>query len=78
MTNTSISTLDSVDLRTVWANEAQHFTPWLAESENLERLGEALRLTLAPHGTEQAVGRFSADILCRRLDGGAMTVLGRD
>jgi len=33
-------------------------------------LGEALGLTLEPHGIEQAVGGFSADILCRRLDGG--------
>ena len=71
MTDIAISTLESVDLRTVWANEAEHFTPWLAQTENLARLGEALGLTLEPHGTEQAVGGFSADILCRRLDGGS-------
>lgn len=70
MPDTAISTLESVDLRKVWAEEAQHFTPWLAQSENLARLGEALGLTLEPHGTEQAVGGFSADILCRRLEGG--------
>ncbi|MCY4110822.1 MAG: DUF4268 domain-containing protein [Chloroflexi bacterium] len=70
MPDVAISTLESVNLRTVWAEEAQHFTPWLAQSENLARLGEALGLTLEPHGTEQAVGGFSADILCRRLDGG--------
>ena len=71
MDDIAISTLESVDLRTVWADEAQHFTPWLAQSDNLARLGEALGLTLEPHGTEQAVGGFSADILCRRLDGGS-------
>ena len=71
MPNTSISRLEPEDLRTVWADEAQHFTPWLAQSENLALLGEALGLTLEPHGTEQAVGGFSADILCRRLDGGS-------
>ena len=60
-----------MNLRTVWANEAEHFTPWLAQADNLARLGEALGLTLEPHGTEQAVGGFSADILCRRLDGGS-------
>ena len=63
--------MNPLNLRTVWANEAEHFTPWLAQSENLARLGEALGLTLEPHGTEQAVGGFSADILCRRLDGGS-------
>ena len=71
MPDPKISTLEPVDLRTVWADEAQHFTPWLAESENLTRLGDALGLTLEPRGTEQAVGSFSADILCRRLDGGS-------
>ena len=71
MSDAAISTLETVNLRTVWADEAQHFTPWLALSENLARLGEALGLTLEPHGTEQAVGGFSADILCRRLDGGS-------
>ena len=70
MPDTEISTLEPVNLRTVWAEEAQHFTPWLAQSENLARLGEALGITMEPHGTEQAVGGFSADILCRRLDGG--------
>ena len=71
MTDAQISTLEPVDLRTVWADEAQHFTPWLARSENLARLEEALDLQLEPRGTEQAVGSFSADILCRRLDGGS-------
>ena len=71
MPEIAISTIESVDLRTVWPEEGQHFTPWLAQSDNLARLGEALGLTLEPHGTEQAVGGFSADILCRRLDGGS-------
>ncbi|MCY4114820.1 MAG: DUF4268 domain-containing protein [Chloroflexi bacterium] len=71
MTDFAISKLESVNLRTVWAEEAQHFTPWLAQPENLARLGEALGLTLEPRGTEQAVGGFSADILCRSLDGGS-------
>ena len=71
MPEIQISTLETVAVRTVWADESQHFTPWLAQSDNLARLGEALGLTLELHGTEQAVGSFSADILCRRLDGGS-------
>ena len=71
MADVLISTLESVDVRTVWPDESRDFTPWLAEPENLTRLGEALGLTLEPRGTEQAVGSFSADILCRRLDGGS-------
>ena len=71
MADVLISTLESVDVRKVWPDESRDFTPWLAEPENLTRLGEALGLTLEPRGTEQAVGSFSADILCRRLDGGS-------
>ncbi len=71
MPDVSISTLESVDVRQVWPDESRDFTPWLAESENLTRLGDALGLTLEPRGTEQEVGSFSADILCRRLDGGS-------
>jgi len=71
MATAPISMLASVDVRTVWPDESSDFTPWLAEPENLTQLGEALGLTLEPRGTEQTVGSFSADLLCRRLDGGS-------
>lgn len=71
MPDSAISSLEPVDLRTVWPDEASDFTPWLADPENLTRLGDELGLTLEPRGTEQPVGSFSADILCRRLDGGS-------
>ncbi|MDE2869208.1 MAG: DUF4268 domain-containing protein [Chloroflexota bacterium] len=71
MPDSAISILEPVDLRTVWPDETSDFTPWLADPENLTRLGDELGLTLEPRGTEQAVGSFSADILCRRLDGGS-------
>ncbi|MDE2902106.1 MAG: DUF4268 domain-containing protein [Chloroflexota bacterium] len=71
MPDAKISTLESVDVRRVWPDESSDFTPWLADPENLTRLGDELGLTLEPRGTEQAVGSFSADILCRRLDGGS-------
>ena len=34
--------LETVDLREIWADESGVFTPWLAEPDNLTRLGEAL------------------------------------
>ena len=71
MPNSAISILEPVDLRTVWPDESSNFTPWLAEPESLTLLGDELGLTLEPRGTEQAVGSFSADIFCRRLDGGS-------
>lgn len=53
--------------REAWADEAQDFTPWLAE--NLDQLGEVVGLTLEAEGTEIAVGPFAADILAKDLEG---------
>ncbi len=38
--------LQPVELRDIWPNEAQDFTPWLAEEENLELLSDTLGLEL--------------------------------
>ncbi len=37
-----LSRLEPVELREVWPDEAQNFTPWLAEEENLILLGKTL------------------------------------
>lgn len=36
---TELGRLERVDARNVWANEATHFTPWLAQEHNLALLG---------------------------------------
>lgn len=63
-----LSRLEEVELREVWPNEAQDFTPWLAEEENLSLLGETLGLKLELDGQEKNVGDFRADILCRNIE----------
>ncbi|MFV0442452.1 MAG: DUF4268 domain-containing protein [Planctomycetaceae bacterium] len=63
----SLSRLEPVDIADVWAHEALDFTPWLARPENIELLGGTLGLELELEGTEQSVGPFKADILCRDL-----------
>ena len=63
-----LGNLESVNIREVWQGEASHFTPWLAEPENLERLGEALAMSLEPVRTETPVGPFNADIVCSDLN----------
>lgn len=52
-----------MDLRAVWPNEAEDFTPWLASPENLRLLGETLGMELDDARTEQSVGTYSADIV---------------
>lgn len=58
-----LGNLVKVEARNVWPNEATNFTPWLASSENINRLGVAIGLELEVEHTEVAVGPFSADIV---------------
>jgi len=57
--------ISSVDLREVWTSEDKHLTPWLAQAENLELLGEALGIDLQLEAQEKDVGPFRADLLCK-------------
>jgi hypothetical protein len=61
----SLGRLERCDLKTVWAHEAFDFTPWLAQRDSLQLLGDTLGLDLEPEAIEEPVGPFRADILCR-------------
>ena len=67
--------LKQVELRDIWENEAQHFTPWLAAEENLSVLADTLQMELEFEAPEMDVGPFRADILCRNADGGAWVLI---
>lgn len=60
-----LGVLKRVELRSVWEHEAYHFTPWLAEADNLAALSEALGLELELVGQEVSVGPYAADIVCK-------------
>ena len=62
-TKTPLARLEPVEVREVWPHEAQNFTPWLAEDENLAFLGETLGIEFESGSTEVPVGDFSADIV---------------
>ncbi len=61
----TLGDLRNVNVRERWKNEAQDFTPWLAEEENIRLLGNALGIELEVENTEVAVGPYSADILAK-------------
>ena len=61
----SLGRLERIDLRKVWANESANFTPWLAKEENLKVLAEAIGIELELEATEEDVGPFRADLVCR-------------
>jgi hypothetical protein len=61
----NLGQLQRINLREAWKNEASDFTPWLAQTDNLNQLAEALGLSdLELVQTEYQVGDFKLDILC--------------
>lgn len=61
----NLSKLERVPLREAWKHEANDFTPWLAQAENLDTLADAIGVSeLELVATEHWVGDFKLDILC--------------
>ena len=67
MTTKMLSTIERVDIKDIWRDEAKDFTPWLAK--NISLLGDALGMNLETVSQEAAVGSYRLDILAR--DAGA-------
>jgi hypothetical protein len=65
MNTKPLGRLEKVDLRKAWLSESSDFTPWLAQEENLQLLGEAIGIELELESQEKEVGPFRADILCK-------------
>ena len=65
-TDQTLASIQRVELRDVWPNEASDFTPWLAE--NIAELGTALGLELELRRREADVGGYSLDILAYDLN----------
>lgn len=63
MGDEELGTLEQVDVRRAWQNEAKDFTPWLAG--NLDRLAAAVGVELELEDTEFQVGPYRADIVAR-------------
>jgi hypothetical protein len=70
MSTPTLGRLEKVELRNAWIGESTHFTPWLAQPENLRLLGDTVGIELEFEAQEKEVGPFRADILCKdTLDG---------
>jgi hypothetical protein len=71
----NLGNLKRVNVREQWPHEASDFTPWLADEENLNLLGEAIGIELEVEAVEVAVGPYSADILARDSSNGDFVVI---
>lgn len=71
----ALGRLVPVPLRQIWPHEANDFTPWLADPDNLSLLADTLNLDeLQVQGTEVSVGNFSIDILARDVEGHVVVI----
>src|SRR5271156_5846626 len=67
--------LERVNIRDVWKSEAQDFTPWLCQPENLSILSDAVGLELEVQEKEFHIGEFRLDILARVKESGEAVVI---
>ena len=57
--------IKEVDIRNVWGHEQYDFSKWLSSNENIGELGDVLNLSLTDVQTEQFVGSYRCDIICK-------------
>jgi hypothetical protein len=74
-TKKPLAKLQQVDLRDVWGHEAQGFTNWLAQEENLTLLSEGIGVSITPLETEANVGPFKVDILAEEEGTGRKIII---
>jgi hypothetical protein len=67
LTTAQLGTLKKVSIRDVWKYEDADFTPWLAQSENIAKLAEAIGMGMEHPGNKDKVISLEkqADLLDR-------------
>jgi hypothetical protein len=70
---TEFGKIKTVDIKSIWENEPQNFTPWLGD--NLNVLGELIGLDLDLITREAKVGDFALDLLAKDLSTNRIVVI---
>lgn len=71
----NLGTLKKIDLREAWKHEANDFTKWLAQEENLVLLADEIGFDMKLIEVEAAVGEFNADILAEEENTGRKIII---
>lgn len=77
-TNTKHIKLDrlkQIELRKAWGHEANNFTKWLADEENLSLLSDEIGIDIKLLQTEANVGKFNVDILAEEENTGRKIII---
>ena len=75
MNNNNLGKLKKVELREAWKHEANNFTQWLAQEENLDLLGDEIGFDIKLVPTEAEVGSFNVDILAEEENTGKKIII---
>lgn len=75
MQTNNLGKLKKVELREAWKHEANNFTLWLAQEENLTLLGDEIGFDIKLVQTEAAVGGFNVDILAEEENTGKKIII---
>ncbi len=70
----NLGELEKVDLRKIWAKEADHFSTWLV-SEGLPLLSKTIGIVIQKPKLEVSTGSFSVDILAEEAETGNKIVI---
>ncbi|OGP59320.1 MAG: hypothetical protein A2V67_15800 [Deltaproteobacteria bacterium RBG_13_61_14] len=71
----ALGSLQPIDIREFWDDEAREFTPWLAKPKNLERLSSTLGMELELEGVEVPVGPYKADIVAQDISSNSRVII---
>jgi hypothetical protein len=70
-----LGTLKTIELREAWKHEANDFTKWLAEPENLHLLADEIGFDIKLVQMEAEVGDFKVDILAEEENTGRKIII---
>ena len=71
----SLGKLKKIELREGWKHEANDFTNWLAQEENLKLLSDEIGFDIRLIQTEAKVGSFNVDILAEEENTGNKVII---